>query len=146
MFEITCSSVVTASRCAGGVVGLDITGNAVNVFVPYALVVLPPIFTVAITADNPILLKWPIKDPATERDYGVDWSAVLQTHEKIVFSFWDVESGIEVFDSKITPDGKCSIAWIRGGEDGKTYIVTNTIVTNRGVREERFIRLVVKEL
>ncbi len=70
------------------------------------------------------------KDPTAILEYTVDWQDWLQTGETIETSTWTVPSGITKDDD--TKSTTAATIWLSGGTKGKTYRVTNRIVTNQG--------------
>ena len=89
-------------------------------------------------------LKWPDKDPQAEKDYAVDWSAMLQDGETINASLWTPDAGIVTADESIN-GGVCTV-WLSGGTAGTTYNIVNRITTSRGMIDERTVQVKVKEL
>lgn len=82
------------------------------------------------------------KDPAAVLDYGIDWSAWLDT-DAISTSTWTVPSGITQDSS--TSDTTTTTVWLSGGTVGQSYLVTNRITTTAGRTDERTIRIVVAD-
>jgi hypothetical protein len=90
-------------------------------------------------------MKWPDKDPEAEKDYAIDWSAILQVGETIDVSTWTPDdASLTAFDGSIT-DGVCT-TWLSGGNAGQTYLVTNHITTSRGMIDERTVQIKVRDL
>lgn len=88
-------------------------------------------------------LSWPAKDPQANKDYALDWSALLADGETITDSDWSVDpSGLVVGAGSII-GSVCSV-WLSGGMDGTAYKVTNTITTSRGLIDERTVTIKVK--
>lgn len=83
------------------------------------------------------------KDPAADKDYTIDWSAMLQEGETIVSSVWTADPALTLTDELITA-GVCSV-WIAGGVNGTTYSIVNRITTSRGLTDERTLQLKVKD-
>lgn len=84
------------------------------------------------------------KDPDAVLDYSVDWSLWLAGDE-ISTSEWILEQGAlleKVTDTK-TPTK--ATAWLRGGQAGTTYLVTNRIFTVGGRTDDRTISVKVEE-
>lgn len=81
------------------------------------------------------------KDPDATLDYGINWSAWL-AGDVITSSSWSEPEGIEV-DSN-THDDTTTTVWVSGGTLGKIYRLTNTIITAAGRKEDRTIKLVIK--
>ena len=89
-------------------------------------------------------LTWPAKDPQANKDYGLDWSALLAEGETLSQSEWAVEpAGLVVGAGSIV--GNVCVVWLSGGTDGTAYKVTNTITTSRGLIDERTVTIKVKE-
>lgn len=77
------------------------------------------------------------KDPTAILDYTVDWQDWLQTGETIQTSTWIAPSGITINDD--SNSSSSATVWLSGGTKGKTYRVTNRIVTNQGRDNPRSI-------
>ena len=69
-----------------------------------------------------------IKDSNAVLDYGFDWSDWLQTGETIVTSTWINPDSITVVTSSNL--AASTVIWVSGGTAGKSYRLTNRIVTN----------------
>ena len=84
------------------------------------------------------------KDPDAVLDYAVDWTAWL-AGDQISSSEWVLEDGapIEQVTDTFTPT-KATV-WLRGGNAGTTYIVTNRIVTVGGRTDDRTISIKVED-
>ncbi len=84
------------------------------------------------------------KDPDAVLDYSVDWSAWL-AGDQIATSAWLLEQGalLEIVtDTKIATK---ATVWLRGGQKGTTYLVTNRIVTMGGRTDDRTITVKVED-
>ena len=84
------------------------------------------------------------KDPDGVLDYAVDWTAWLAGDE-ISTSIWLLEEGAlieQVADSKTATK---ATVWLRGGQAGTTYLVTNRIVTVGGRTDDRTISVKVED-
>lgn len=82
------------------------------------------------------------KDPDSVLDYAQDWSAWLDT-DAITESSWSAATGITVDSDSFTDT--VSTVWLSGGTIGVSYIVTNHITTAGGRKEDRSIKIKVKE-
>ncbi len=84
------------------------------------------------------------KDPDAILDYSVDWSAWLGGDE-ISSSEWLLEQGALI--EKVTDAFTSTKAtvWLRGGQGGTTYLVTNRIVTAGGRTDDRTISVKVED-
>lgn len=82
------------------------------------------------------------KDPDAVLDYSVDWSLWL-AGDQIASSEWLLEQGVE----KVTDTNTATKAtvWLRGGQAGTTYLVTNRIVTAGGRTDDRTISVKVED-
>jgi len=89
-------------------------------------------------------LKWPDKDPQAEKDYAVDWSAMLQDLETIDVSTWTPDGSGLVASGDSINGGICTV-WLSGGTDGTTYNVLNHIETSRGMIDERTVVIKIKQ-
>jgi hypothetical protein len=84
------------------------------------------------------------KDPDAVLDYSVDWSAWL-AGDQIATSAWLLEQGALL---EIVTDTKTATkvtVWLRGGQKGTTYLVTNRIVTMGGRTDDRTITVKVED-
>jgi hypothetical protein len=83
-------------------------------------------------------LQWPPKDPAEVLDYSMDWKARLAT-DTISTSTWTVPSGITKNTDSFA--ATATTIWLSAGVLGKTYILTNTIVTAGGRTMDQSVAL-----
>lgn len=81
------------------------------------------------------------KDPAAVLDYAVDWTDWLGA-DTISTSTWTVSTGI----AQVTTANTTTTAtiWVSGGTAGRSYTLTNKIVTAGGRTDERSITVVVE--
>ena len=83
------------------------------------------------------------KDPDAILDYTVDWTDWLNdgTPDTIIASTWTAEAGITIDSDSNTLTTATVI--LSGGTLGEVYTVTNRIVTDQGLQDERsiFIRM-----
>jgi hypothetical protein len=86
-----------------------------------------------------------IKDPNEVLDYSFDWSDWLSESEEINTSTWINPDSITINTSAKTATS--SVVWVSGGTAGKTYRLTNRIVTtNNPTRtEDRTLTIEVQE-
>ena len=86
-----------------------------------------------------------IKDPNAVLDYGFDWSDWLQSGETIVTSTWINPDGITINSSSSLTES--TVAWISGGTAGKTYRLTNRVVTSNSPArtEDRTLTIEVQD-
>jgi len=85
------------------------------------------------TVDQPNTFE---KDPDAVLDFGVNWTPWLNG-DTIINSVWDVPSGIT--GSSSSHNGKITTIWLSGGEDKKSYSLTNHITTAAGREDDRTI-------
>lgn len=85
-----------------------------------------------------------VKDPQAKLDYAINWSQWLNSDgDTISASTWSTESGITIeTDSKTD---SIATVWLSGGEAGRSYKVTNHIVTQGGRENEFSIVIVVQQ-
>jgi hypothetical protein len=83
------------------------------------------------------------KDPSAVLDYQVNWATWLGT-DTISTSTWTVTTGLTK-DSD-TNTTTTATAWLSGGTAGRTYTVTNRIVTAGGRTDERSFQVKVTNL
>lgn len=83
-----------------------------------------------------------LKDPDATLDYRVDWAPWL-AGDTISTSTWIVPTGlVKVTD---THDGSAATVWLSSGTNGKTYEVTNRIVTAAGRTDDRTLPIIVRD-
>ena len=98
--------------------------------------------------NNPIL-----KDPDAVLDYTIDWqprdNPYLESDETISSSSWSaspsgiIDDGTEV--SSPTNTNTTSTVWLVGGTVGTTYMVTNSISTDKNRKDDRSFYVQIKE-
>lgn len=76
-------------------------------------------------------------------DYTLDWAESLDAGDVIADSQWSVEAGIVAGQQSY--DDSTTTAWLSGGVGGRSYAVTNTIVTSSGRRDTRTFRVFVTD-
>lgn len=82
------------------------------------------------------------KDPNAELDYIIDWSTWLGA-DTIASDSWIVDDGItKESDSNTTTT---ATVWLSGGTLGRTYDVTNRIVTAGGRTADQTLRIQIVE-
>ncbi len=84
------------------------------------------------------------KDPDAVLDYSVDWSAWL-AGDQIASSEWLLEQGALIEKVTDTFTATKATVWLRGGQVGTTYLVTNRIVTVGGRTDDRTISVKVED-
>lgn len=84
------------------------------------------------------------QDKGALLDYSEDWSGFLVGGDTIAESNWSADSA-EILLSNATFAGALTTVWVAGGVAGKTYRITNTIVTLLGRRDLRTFILSVTE-
>lgn len=84
------------------------------------------------------------KDPDAVLDYSVDWTAWL-AGDQIASSEWLLEQGALLEIITDTHTATKATVWLRGGQEGTTYIVTNRIVTSGGRTDDRTISVKVED-
>jgi hypothetical protein len=84
------------------------------------------------------------KDPDAVLDYSVDWSAWLAS-DQIATSKWLLEEGALIEQVSDTKTATKTTVWLRGGQKGTTYLVTNRIVTLGGRTDDRTISVKVED-
>lgn len=89
-------------------------------------------------------LSWSApKDPDEVKDYGIDWSALLDT-DTISTSTWTLPSGItKDSDSHTTT---ATTIWLSGGTAGESYSILNRVVTVGLRTYDRTVKLKMKNL
>ena len=81
-------------------------------------------------------MKQFIKDPDAVLDYKMDWTAWLGETDVIVASSWEVDSDEIVVDSDSFTDTDTTV-WLSGGLNRKKYLITNSIETDDGRKDDR---------
>ncbi len=81
-------------------------------------------------------MKQFIKDPDAVLDYKMDWTAWLGETDVIVASSWEVDSDEIVVDSDSFTDIDATV-WLSGGLNRKKYLITNSIETDDGRKDDR---------
>jgi hypothetical protein len=84
------------------------------------------------------------KDPDAILDYSVDWSSWLAGDE-ISSSEWLLEEGTAIEKASDSKTATKTTVWLRGGNAGTTYLVTNRIVTVAGRTDDRSISVKVED-
>lgn len=84
------------------------------------------------------------KDPQSDLDYLIDWTAWLAT-DTISESSWRASSGsgMVLHTDSIVTTNKTTV-WVRGGRIG-THTLTNRIRTTNGREEEQSIVVAVQD-
>jgi hypothetical protein len=82
------------------------------------------------------------KDPAETVDYGVDWSAVLQSGETFDAVAWSVPAGLTE-GARSAAEPICRI-FLSGGTLGTFYDVENTITTSAGRVYRETLRIYIR--
>ncbi|RVG88683.1 hypothetical protein [Sinorhizobium meliloti] len=88
-------------------------------------------------------LTWPSpKDPNEVKDYGLDWSALLDD-DTITTSAWSVDdSGLTIGTTSNTTTA--TTVWVSSGSAGVTYNLLNRIVTAGGRTYDQTVKLKVR--
>lgn len=81
-------------------------------------------------------MKQFIKDPDAVLDYKMDWTAWLGETDIIVASSWKVDSNEIVVNSDSFTDTDTTV-WLSGGLNRKKYLITNSIETDDGRKDDR---------
>ena len=88
---------------------------------------------------------WAEQDKSALLDYSEDWTDAIIGDDQIVSSTWAADSGDLVLSDPLIA-GVVTTVWITGGVAGKSYRVTNTIVTEQGRRDVRFFMLSITDV
>ena len=81
-------------------------------------------------------MKQFIKDPNAELDYKMDCIAWLGEKDVIVASLWEVDSEEIVVDTDSFTETDATV-WLSGGLNRKKYLITNSIETDDGRKDDR---------
>jgi hypothetical protein len=76
-------------------------------------------------------------------DYTLDWSESLDGGDAINTSDWTADAGL-IVDRQSSEDTSTT-AWLSGGLGGRSYRVTNTIITNTGRTDTRSFRVFIED-
>lgn len=85
---------------------------------------------------------WAEQDASSRLDYSQDWSDFLSDADSIIDSVWTADGNDLLLESPLIA-GPITTVWVRGGVAGKTYRITNTIVTAEGRRDVRYFVLAI---
>lgn len=89
-----------------------------------------------------------VKDPSAELERGFDWTlylASLGSGVTISTSTYAVSpSGLTLSSAGIVTGSLKTVVTLTGGTDGTVYTVTNHIVTNTSMTDERSIQVLVQ--
>ncbi|SOE25627.1 phage fiber-tail adaptor protein [Streptomyces sp. OK228] len=83
-----------------------------------------------------------IKDPDAVLDYPWDWTDWLAPGEIITASQFIVSAGLDLNSSSFS--ATTAIAWLAGGTQGTSYLVTNRITTSAARTDDRSLTIRVK--
>lgn len=84
-----------------------------------------------------------IQDPDANLDYSLNWAPWLSDGETISTSTWASDSGLGIgTDSE--NEGVTTV-WLSGGMLGRSYAVTNHIVTSEGRADDRTIEIGIRQ-
>jgi hypothetical protein len=92
-------------------------------------------------------LRWPVKDPADNLDYSIDWRdqlALADAADTIAGVVWTVPPGLTA--GLQIEAGGVATTWLSGGTAGAEYVVACRITTAAGRVIERSARLPVREM
>ena len=88
-----------------------------------------------------------LKDPEATLDYSVDWGAEYLSGDALATSGWTVspaeEGGVAIVSDRF--DLLIATAEVAGGIAGRTYRLTNHVVTAEGREDSRSIMLRVEK-
>lgn len=87
-------------------------------------------------------------DPADVQDYTIDWSVLLagESETDLTSSSWSASYPPGLTISSTTATATTTVAWVTGGEPGRTYGLSNIITTVNGRTHERTIFIPCKQL
>lgn len=83
------------------------------------------------------------KDPSALLDYQINWAAWLASGEELNTITWDVPSGITEEGASFT--STVATIWLSGGTAFNFYIITCSIVTTLGRKDDRSFVIRVKD-
>ena len=76
-------------------------------------------------------------DPTAINDYAVEWATLLagETETALASSAWSASTPAGLTISSTTLSGTKAVVWVTGGTPGRTYGLTNTVVTSGSSRK-----------
>jgi hypothetical protein len=86
-------------------------------------------------------LAWPAKDPDAEKPYELDWSDRI-LDDVITESEFEVAEGLTKGNTFFT--NAVTTVWLSGGSEGQSYVITNRIRTQGGLRDVQSVKLKIK--
>ena len=93
-----------------------------------------------------MILVWPSKDPDEVLDYEINWTARL-AGDTISSSEWVLPTADAVDPLVLDSDNNdttSATAWLSGGKLGKSYEITNRVVTATGRTMDQIVVLNIK--
>lgn len=72
----------------------------------------------------------PPHDPDEQKDYGLDWSLLLEDGEEIATSDWTIVLGVGLTIDSQSNTTTTTTVWVSDGVAGVTYQLLNRITTN----------------
>jgi len=101
-------------------------------------------------AAAPLVLVWPVKDPADVLDYEVDIAAAIIGNQGDAIAGVSITStpngAGDLVANSIATDGTTAVIWFSAGVAGTTYVVQVTVSTTSGRVLHRAILLPVQAL
>lgn len=88
-------------------------------------------------------MKGFVKDPQAILDYSLDWGPWLDG-DTLSTSSWVVESPLTIVPSTEVFDSTTTSLFLSGGTAGEKHMVTNTITTALGRKDERSFELRIR--
>ncbi len=85
---------------------------------------------------------WAERDKDSRLDYTFDWTDWLSGDDKIVASDWTAP-GLTILQAQ--QDGPKGTVLIEGGSPGSWYVITNTVLTEGGLKDQRSLRLFIAQ-
>ena len=85
-----------------------------------------------------------VKSSASVLEIGINWSKLLETNDSILTSVWSCDSPDIVF-SRQQIEGSLTSCLIGGGVDQQEYQVFNTVTTQSGLVDRRFLVVQIEE-
>jgi len=86
-------------------------------------------------------MKGFVQDPQAILDYTINWAPWLGA-DTITLSTWVVESPMSSESESKTID--TTTIFLSGGEAGNNYIITNSVVTTGGRRDDRSFEMRIR--
>jgi hypothetical protein len=95
------------------------------------------------STDTPVIPQYN-QDPDADLDYSISWATWLAAEpgDSILESTWTTPTGLTSHDTSV--QSGVAVIWLKGGELGVNYEITNHITTVQGRKNDQTIRLFIQ--